>query len=214
MATSNRTSAPARKPVPRATQTVKSQALTALPDSLHPHAPNLRRRPDFYMPSDESLDFLLDQQIESPEALEPLIDRKAASDLNDSITMPWDWFSNFLEALQWRIDLSRMALDSRTPSGDSLGVNPEFAGQRAEFSRLLADVMAAYVPAMTSTTPYNKSDGSGDAALLELLRRYWVFNRRVMAFAREVWGHFHIWDPAPPGTPDCECERKHKRLRA
>lgn len=186
---------------------------TEVRKTLYPR-PDVNNRPDFYMPSDESLDFLLDHQISSTEALAPFLDRKAASDLQNSLFTPWEWSHDFLEALQWRIGMLERALESRTLSDEPLEVNPEFAGQRAELSRLLNEVMVAYVPALTTIIPYHEPDGTGDAALLELLRSYWVFNRRVMAFATEVWGKFYVSSPQPPMFRECECQRIRRRLAA
>jgi hypothetical protein len=162
------------------------------PEMLYPHPPDMRNRPDFYLPSDELLDFLLDHQIDTAEHLKLLFDRKVARYLHERICCPGEWFDDLLPALQWWIDLSDMALDSRTTSEKCLEVNPEFAAQRAVFSEHLTGVMVAYMPAKRQISPYGDLTAYGPYdAIIELLRRYWTFVREVQAFARKVWSDYH-----------------------
>jgi hypothetical protein len=191
-----------------------TQTAASKPELHNPGPPEMRDRPDFYLPSDESLDFLLDHQIDSFQRLNLFLDRRAANDLHEDLESTWEWFSEFLPALKWFIDLSDQVFESRTLQDKCLEPNPDFAPQIAVFSGLLTDVMAAYMPAKMATLPYGypSTDAAFDA-VIELLRRYWLFVRSTLAFTKELFPGFYIARSLPPLVRECECKRM-RRLAA
>jgi hypothetical protein len=95
------------------------------------------------------------------------------------------WIGDFLPSLNWWIELSHAGLEIQNTDGDCRP-NLAFFDRRVTLSHLLADVMAAFVPALLDTSTYAEDWLDREAATLDLLKRYRLYAENVEAFVLEV----------------------------
>ena len=165
-------------------QSVSNEEAAAFPPKLSTHqttiAAMLADRPDCYLPKRSDLD-KLSAGIPTEDEL-----------YEWGIAENWEWFDGFLEVLNWWRTIAAVALEGHN-EGYEFGPNPAFAHHREELSRILMEVMVAYVPAEHETSPYTE-DWKDFGCLtdtrkstIELLKRYRVYTRYVESFVIEVW---------------------------
>ena len=134
----------------------------------------LQCRSDCYLPTKEALDALLDLNVDK------------ASFFCEIASFPHEWFDDFLPALNWWRAVGDVALETSLDQNE-LGPDPALKEQRHTLSRLLADVLQAFLPALQESSPYSAEFASNGDEAIELLKRYRLYTRAVEQLVLHVW---------------------------
>jgi hypothetical protein len=153
----------------------------------------LTNRFDAYLPTGEELDAMFSEHITDLDQWVFTIQHGhhalLLKSMFESLVENHCWFDDFLPSLNWWRMLASAALEGHNPESgeDQFGPHPTFWHHRETLSRLLRDVMLAYVPAEQELSAYSKDWRDKRAATIELLKRYRLYTRYVESFAMEVW---------------------------